>query len=147
MSFELFPERHCRYLTIAKVHLSSSQAKLIEATTQDLKMAFSMRQPFRLTSTIGFISKSAFKSTPIRSFHQARPAANFFTSKTTTPISTLVKARNAFKQSRTYMQPATSAVGSGNLIQKLLVGGAIFGGTLVVRTQCFVLTRSSLIFI
>lgn len=96
-------------------------------------MAFTVRQPLRLTSTLGLVSKSAFKSTPIRSFH-AKPAANFFSSRTTTPISTLTKARNAFKQSRTYMQqPVAPGANAGNLVQKLLVGGAVFGGTLVVR--------------
>jgi hypothetical protein len=95
-------------------------------------MAFTMRQPFRLTSTLGAVSKSAFKSpTPIRAFHHARPAATFFTSKTATPISTLAKARNAFRQSRTYIQPSAPAANAGNLGQKLLVGGAMFGGALL----------------
>lgn len=95
-------------------------------------MAFTMRQPFRLTSTLGYVSKSAFKSTPIRAFHHSRPAADFFTSRATTPISTLAKARNAFRQSRTYMQQTSSPTATaGNLGQKLLIGGAMFGGTLI----------------
>jgi len=101
-------------------------------------MAFTMRQPLRLTSTIGFVSKSALKSTPIRSFHQARPAANFFTSRTTTPFNTLSKARNAFRQSRTYIeQPINPAASNATLVQKLVVGGAIFGGTLVAINLVF----------
>ncbi len=94
-------------------------------------MAFTMRQSFRLTSTIAVASKSAFRSPTIRSFH-SKPAANFFTSRTTTPVNTLSKARNAFRQSRTYMQqPVAAAPSGGNLVQKLVVGGAMFGGTLL----------------
>jgi len=95
-----------------------------------------MRQPLRLTSSLGLVSKSAFKSTPIRSFH-AKPAANFFSSRTTTPVSALAKARNAFKQSRTYIPEPAASVNSGNLVQKLLVGGAVFGGTLVAINFMF----------
>jgi len=96
-----------------------------------------MRQPLRLTSTLGLVSKSAFKSTPIRAFHQARPAANFFTSRTGTPVSTLSKARYAFRQSRTYMQQPVAPAVNGNLVQKLLVGGAMFGGTLLAINLIF----------
>jgi hypothetical protein len=102
-------------------------------------MAFTMRPIFRLTSTLGAASKTAFRSAaPIRSFHNSRPAANFFTSRTTTPVSTLSKARNAFKQSRSYMQqPAAQTADSGNLVQKLLVGGAVFGGTMIAINLVF----------
>ncbi|PSS08691.1 hypothetical protein M430DRAFT_109785 [Amorphotheca resinae ATCC 22711] len=97
-----------------------------------------MRQPFRLTSTLGVASKSAFKSTSVRSFHNSRPAANFFTSRTTTPVSTLTKARNAFRQSRTYIgQTVAPGAGAGNLVQKLVVGGAMFGGTLIALNIMF----------
>jgi len=98
-------------------------------------MAFTMRQPLRLTSTITLVSKSAFRTAPVRAFHHSRPAAaNFFTSRTTKPISALSKAKNAFKQSRTYMQPAAPAA-PGNLTQKLLVAGAAIGGALVVTNM------------
>ncbi|TAQ91625.1 Peptide-methionine (S)-oxide reductase [Chlorociboria aeruginascens] len=100
-------------------------------------MAFTMRQPFRLTSALGAVSKTAFKSNaPIRSFH-SKPATNFFTSRISTPISTLTKARNAFKQSRTYMQQPVPPVTNGNLGQKLLVGGAMVGGTLFAVNLVF----------
>ncbi|CZR55411.1 related to growth hormone inducible transmembrane protein [Phialocephala subalpina] len=92
-------------------------------------MAFTMRQPFKLTSALAGASKTAFRSAPVRSFHSSRPAANFFTSRTTAPSSSLVKARNAFRQSRTYMQQPVAAPNNSNLVQKLVVGGAIFGGT------------------
>lgn len=86
-----------------------------------------MRQPLKLTSTLALASKTAFRSTPARAFHSSKPTTNFFTSRTTS----LVKARNAFRGSRTYMQqPATVQNPNGTLVQKLVVGGAMFGGTL-----------------
>jgi hypothetical protein len=96
-----------------------------------------MRQPFRLISTLGVASKSVFKSaTPIRSFHHSRPATNFFTSRTATPINTLTKARNAFR--RTYMQQqAAQATNNGNLTRKLLIGGGIFGATIIATNLMF----------
>ncbi|KAH7412503.1 hypothetical protein BKA64DRAFT_330183 [Cadophora sp. MPI-SDFR-AT-0126] len=91
-------------------------------------MAFTMRSPFRLTSALAGASKTAFRSTaaPVRSFHHSRPANSFFTSRNTTPITTLTKARYAFRQSRTYMQQPVAQAQGGNLTQKLVVGGAIF---------------------
>lgn len=90
-----------------------------------------MRQPLKLTSSLAIASKSAFRSAPARAFHSSRPTNSFFTSRTTSPLSTLVKARNAFRGSRTYMQqPANVQNPNGTLLQKLVVGGAMFGGTL-----------------
>jgi len=91
-------------------------------------MALTMRQPFRLTSSLAAVSKIAFKpSTPIRTFHSSRPASSkFFTSRTSTPISTFTKTRNAF---RAYQQPSAAPPAGGSLTQRLLVGGAILGGT------------------
>ncbi|KAG0652197.1 Growth hormone-inducible transmembrane [Hyphodiscus hymeniophilus] len=101
-------------------------------------MAFSMRQPFRLTSTLGIASKAILKpTTPIRAFHSSKPAANFFTSRTTAPVSTLAKARNAFRSSRTYMQQPVAPANNGTLLQKLAVGGAMVGGTLIAINLVF----------
>merc|ERR1711964_923225 len=103
-------------------------------TTQHIsKMAFTMRQPFKLTSALAGASKTAFRSTaaPVRSFHSIKPANSFFTSRSTTPVTTLTKARYAFGQSRTYMQQPVAQAPGGNLTQKLVVGGAMFAGTLV----------------
>jgi hypothetical protein len=99
-------------------------------------MAFSMRQSLRLTSALAGASKTAFRSPAIRSFH-SKPATNFFTSRTTTPINTLTKARNAFRQSRNYQQPAATVPNGGNLAQKLVVGGAMVGGTLLAINLVF----------
>ncbi|RDW76049.1 hypothetical protein BP5796_06870 [Coleophoma crateriformis] len=101
-------------------------------------MSFIMRRQFKLASSVGAASKSAFKSTnSIRAFHQAKPA-QFFTPRSTTPVSTLTKARNAFQQSRTYMQqPIAQPANRGELMQKLLVGGAMFGGSLIALNMIF----------
>lgn len=90
-----------------------------------------MRQPFKLSSTLVVVSKSAFKSAPVRSFHTTKPATNFFTSRTTASANNLTKARNAFRQSRTYLQQPAVAPQGASLLQKLAVGGAMVGGTLV----------------
>lgn len=102
-------------------------------------MAFTMRQPFRLTSAISVGSKLIIKSAPARALHQGRPAANtFFSSKQAAPIKALPTIRNAFRQqARTYMQQPAAQVNGGNLVQKLLVGGAMFGGTLIAINAMF----------
>lgn len=92
-----------------------------------------MRQPFRLTATLGAASKSILKSAaPVRSFHSTPKAnANFFTSKSTPRVTIITKARNGFKQSRTYMQqPVVPANQNASLLQKLAVGGAMVAGKL-----------------
>jgi hypothetical protein len=100
-------------------------------------MAFTVRQPLRLASTLGLVSKSAFRSTPIRSFHHAKPTANFFTSRTTTSTNALSKARNAFRQSRAYIQDPVIPNANAGILQKLVVGGAMFGGTLLAINLMF----------
>jgi hypothetical protein len=102
-------------------------------------MAFTVRQPLRLTSSISGISKSALKSAPVRAFHNSKPAANsFFTSRATTQIKSSPVIRNAFQQARTYIQPqAVPQPGNTTLLQRLAVGGALFGGTLVAINLVF----------
>jgi hypothetical protein len=101
-------------------------------------MAFTMRQPLRLGTTIIAASKSAFKSTPVRTFHSSKPAANFFSSQTIKPASALTKARNAFKQSRrTYMEQPAAPAANATLIQKLAVGGAMVVGGVIATNLVF----------
>lgn len=118
---------HHRRLHMIIVH-PLRQPLLIDIPKHHLNMAFSMRQPLRLTTILAGSSKTAFRSPAIRSFH-SKPATNFFTSRTSTPINALTKARNAFRQSRNYQQPAATVPSGGNLMQKLVLGGALFGGT------------------
>lgn len=102
-------------------------------------MTFSMRQPFRLTSTITQATKSAFKAAPSRAFHQSSPAkTRFFTARPVSAIKPSSIVRNVFKSSRTYMgQPGAVQQPNGNLLQKVLVGGAMFGGTLLAINLVF----------
>ncbi len=97
--------------------------------------------PGRLVSRL---PKSSFRaSAPVRAFHQspsAKKSSAFFTSRPIIAASVLrtVVPKNAFAQSRTYMQPAAPAVAdSGSTLRRLLVGGAIFGGTLVAINAVF----------
>lgn len=93
-------------------------------------MAFTMRKPFKLTATITTISKFAFKPTiaPARAFHSTRQTT-FFTSRAVAPISKPVGTyQNAFK--RAYANQTVNAA-NGPLWQKVMVGGAMVGGTLL----------------
>lgn len=97
-------------------------------------MAFTLRRPFAVTGALKQISKpaassvrAAFHSTPIQASQQrlTQPAAGIFAKSGST-------FRNAFRQqSKRGYQQAVPGVQTGNMTQRLLYGGAIFGGTLV----------------
>ncbi|KAF4984741.1 hypothetical protein FZEAL_102 [Fusarium zealandicum] len=118
-------------------------------TTTDISIArktmsftLSVRQgPARIAQRLPELSKTALRSVaPIRNFHApAKPSPNFFTSRITSTTT-----RNAFQRGgraggRSYHQetarPAPAA--SQTTTRKLLVGGAIFGGTLVAINTVF----------
>ncbi|GJN70193.1 bax Inhibitor family protein [Purpureocillium lilacinum] len=108
-----------------------------------MSFTLSIRQgPARVAQRLPELTKSAFRAAaPVRSFHQpAKPSAavGFFTSR----ITTSAAARNAFSRgaSRAYHQEVASrpqSVTSGAGLRKLLVGGAIFGGTLIAINAVF----------
>lgn len=104
-------------------------------------MAFALRRPFALSTAIKTIPKPS--SAPLRSFHSSplKPANIYFTSKTTSPVTTLVKSRNAFHSAfrRNYMQQPyqVSKPDQGTLTQRLLVGAGLVGGTLVAINLVF----------
>lgn len=105
-------------------------------------MSFVLRRPFA-------VSSSAFKqfsnpSTLIRTFHSSGSKSSnaFFNPRpTTSSAQSLLKSsalRNGFKrgyQTPSY-QPANPAA-SGNLTQRLLYGGALLGGTILVTNLIF----------
>ncbi|KID84666.1 Bax Inhibitor family protein [Metarhizium guizhouense ARSEF 977] len=102
-----------------------------------MSFTLSVRQsPLRLAQRLPELSKTALRSAaPIRSFHTpAKPTTNFFTSRVSS-----VATRNAFARgsSRSYYQEATQRASSGTGMRRLLVGGAIFGGTLVAINAVF----------
>lgn len=100
-------------------------------------MAFALRRPFVLASAVSVATKGPIKSTVSRAFHTSKPNPNFFTSKPASPLTSLARARNAFQQSRTYMGQPHAAPQEGNLMQRLLYGGAIVGGTVLAINLIF----------
>ncbi|KAF2236361.1 hypothetical protein EV356DRAFT_565518 [Viridothelium virens] len=105
-------------------------------------MAFMLRRPFAVTGALK--QSSNIPQQTFRAFHQtplkSKPS-NFFSSRLTGPVSSFFASRNALQSSfrRSYNQQTYSApgTGSGNLTQRLLYGGAIFGGTLVAINLIF----------
>lgn len=107
----------------------------------------SIRQgPARLAQRLPELSKGAFRSgAPLRSFHSATrnktANANFFTSRIASTTTKSAFARSSVNAGgrRSYQQQAGAgtAPGDGSLSRRLMVGGAIFGGTLVAINAVF----------
>jgi hypothetical protein len=118
-----------------------------------MSFTLTIRQgPARLASRMPQLAKLTAKSEivpAIRSFQTSAnsKAGGFFTPRTASLafrssaksssnglVSFMTGARRGYQyQSQTYAQPATQ----GSMLQKLLVGGAIFGGTLVAINIVF----------
>ncbi|RFN55522.1 bax inhibitor family protein [Fusarium flagelliforme] len=101
-----------------------------------MSFTLTVRQgPARLAQRLPELSKTAFRNAAsARSFHvQAKPSANFFSSRITPAT------RNAFQRSgrRSYNQQAPAVTTPQSASRRLLVGGAIFGGTLVAINAVF----------
>lgn len=74
--------------------------------------------------------------TSMRSFHQQapkKPSSAFFTSRIASATTRHGFARSYYQEAATRQQSVTSGTG----LRKLLVGGAIFGGTLVAINTVF----------
>lgn len=99
-------------------------------------MAFVLRRPMAITTCIKQLPKAT--QTTSRAFHSTSKTSTF---KSTSPLTALVKSRNAFQQSfrRTYMQPGGQIAGpdTGSVAQRLLYGAAIVGGTVVATNFMF----------
>lgn len=73
-----------------------------------------------------------------RGLHTSKSPIAARASKTTTTSSAFFTARNAFRNSsRSYMQQAAPIQQQASPLRKLMVGGAIFGGTLVAINLVF----------
>lgn len=97
----------------------------------------SIRQgPARLAQRLPELTKTALRA-PIRSFHQpAKASPSFFTAR----IAPAARTRSAFAKpaARSYNGQATGqAASDGSGMRRLLVGGAVFGGTLVAINLVF----------
>jgi FtsH-binding integral membrane protein len=104
-------------------------------------LTIAVRQgPARLATGLPEVAKSSLRSAPARAFHRpANKSSTFFTSRATL-ISSAQQAtyKNAFARSRSYIQQTTApAADQGNLVRRLLTGGAIFGGTVVAINIIF----------
>lgn len=102
-------------------------------------MAFTIRQPLRLAGALNTISKSAVRNqVPARAFHSSKASNSFFTSRAATaPLKQNPIFKRVFGQTRAYnvQQPALPA--QGDLMKRLIYGGAIFGGTLLAINLVF----------
>ena len=100
---------------------------------------FIARRPFAITSTLKSVPKSTIST---RAFHNAfRPSK---TSPSTSPLKSFKASRNAFFAPaafrRTYNTQANYNVNpaaQGSLGQRLLLGGAVVGGALIVSNLMF----------
>ncbi|KAK6435342.1 hypothetical protein LTR95_008468 [Oleoguttula sp. CCFEE 5521] len=106
-------------------------------------MAFILRRPFALASAIKQAPKVS--QSAIRSFQtQAQaPAQQLVSKQPIAPLRTLTTQnpfQNAFRQSsrRTYQtQAPVNPLQQGNLTQRLIYGGAIFGGSILALNLIF----------
>ncbi|KAK3114665.1 hypothetical protein LTR53_006794 [Teratosphaeriaceae sp. CCFEE 6253] len=109
-------------------------------------MAFILRRPFALASAIKSVPTTTATRTAIRSFQssaQQAPIQHAF--KPATPLQAFAAAREnvfrrAFQQGgkRSYQSAVPqNPLAQGNLTQRLIYGGAIFGGTLVAINLIF----------
>lgn len=103
-------------------------------------MSFSLslrRGPAQLAQRLPELSKASAFRAPIRSFHQpAKSGVGFFTPR----IASTTTVRSAFANSSRAYHQETARTGqpiSREGMRKLLVGGAIFGGTLLAVNAVF----------
>ena len=106
-------------------------------------MATAVRRPFAIAAALKSVSKP---QTTARFLHHgpAKPTAPISHATKPSPstfANIVARSRDAFR--RTYVQPASpvqstgGAAGAGNLRQRLLYGGAMFGGTLLAVNLVF----------
>lgn len=95
--------------------------------------------PARLAQRLPEIAKTTFRSAaPIRTFYAAaKPAPNFFTSRISTTATRSAFQKGGRAGARSYQQEAVRQQTAPPTSRKLLIGGAIFGGTLVAINAVF----------
>jgi growth hormone-inducible transmembrane protein len=103
-------------------------------------MAFVLRRPFVITSTLRQVSQVSKPQALIRQFHQAPPKqSSLFNSKPQTGF--ILSRQNIFREGfkRSYSQNVSSQVqtGRGEFTRRALYGAGIFGGTLVAINLIF----------
>ncbi|KKA28567.1 hypothetical protein TD95_002918 [Thielaviopsis punctulata] len=79
-------------------------------------------------------SSSVLRTLPTRTFHSGPKTSTFFTARPSPKLGIARAARGRFYNNQAYQQAAPA---QGNTLRKLLVGGAIFGGTLTAINVVF----------
>jgi hypothetical protein len=92
-------------------------------------MAFLLRRPFAITSALKQTVPKSTQTISARAFHNQR--SHFFTPKSPSVAAAHNVAKYRYTFRRSYQQAAYNPVAQGNMRQRLLYGGAIFGGTLL----------------
>lgn len=117
------------------------------ATSAPATMAFILRRPLAIAGTLAKeLPQTASKST-IRSFQHQAPKApirqTVWKPQSTSPLRSAFTSnhqnafRSAFRQRSYQTQAPTNPLAQGNITQRLIYGGAIFGGTLVAINLIF----------
>jgi len=116
-----------------------------------MSFTITVRQgPARMATRLPQLTKAAFQQpsktssmASVRAFHRSAPKNSFFTSRPSSLLTSQAARQNLVSRlggsGRTYYQQAGAppAADQGTLLRKLLVGGAIFGGTLVAVNVVF----------
>jgi len=108
-------------------------------------MTTTLRRPFAITNALKQLAKPASFNAPLRAtFHHQAPTplakSTVRPSSASTPLGLLSSSsRNAFRQTFRRYQSSYPSIGvnTGDFKQRLLYGGAIFGGTLLAINLVF----------
>jgi hypothetical protein len=131
--------RHVVATTTSSYHSTTSHTALHGSIPLLHIMAFVLRRPFAVPTVLKQVSRPA-QSSAFRAFHNApRKQSTFFTAKAAPSLSkstTLFRAtfRRGYQQQAS---PVVNPVAQGNATQRLLYGGALFGGTLLAINLVF----------
>jgi hypothetical protein len=106
-----------------------SVARPLTTNLHQHTMAFLLRRPFAVTSALKQTVPKSTQTISARAFHNQR--SHFFTPKSPSVAAAHNVAKYRYTFRRSYQQAAYNPVAQGNMRQRLLYGGAIFGGTLL----------------
>jgi hypothetical protein len=121
-----------RSATLHLFFVRTTTPRPVEIRTHHKEMAFILRRPFAVTSSLRQVAKPS-QSIASRAFHNTplKQQSNLFRPQIAPSLS---KSQNVFRATfrRHYQQPAVqNPIAQGNVTQRLLYGAGIFGATLV----------------
>ncbi|KAI4199892.1 MAG: hypothetical protein LQ346_002501 [Caloplaca aetnensis] len=102
--------------------------------------SFVLRRPFAITSALKQLPKTT--SPTARTFHGTPVKQQLFTQRSSTPMTTIFSKscptfQNAFRRYQSSYQGIPNPTAGGTLGQRLLYGGALVGGTILVTNLIF----------